>query len=586
MSETVYELMMKIGLDHSDAFRGFGAISTALIGLSKQATGVTTAFSGWGPALALVAGAAGIGLVVTGIETIIKKAEGLSDELVHLKNLGGDMAKAVDSGTASAIAYDIARRVPLKVEDIAKGIGTGYSLFGKEATPELVEQVANAQWVLQFNKHFKGDSAKDIQDLMRAGEQSGRLTDPITGKIDPAKVKDWLDLSQRVISGSHGLVTAQSLLGLTQQGGFALRGLSEKGFMGEAIMAQVMGGQRAGTATLGIMQQLSKGTMTGATVQGMEEAGLLKPGEWHMDKQKVVIDEEVRNALTKKFTNDPMDIAAEIIANLNAKGITDPTERLRRVLGAMGRQTTQRFTAEEVMNFEQQIAERDRWMQGAGVGKAKEAMMSGSLTANMAAFGNAWDNLLTALGTPLIGPAITVMKDLTSALNVAPDVLVALKDLGNVFLKSSGLPVILDGLTLGFKSLFAVIQAGGDALRWLDKLVTGNLVGKAGEWVTDEFKKHFFPSAPKQLIDPNVHPQRFEGDSPFGGASLFPANFKLDTGKQQQMLQPMTLTLNVDGDKLAESVENKFVQWAQFPAGPPEANGWDFFRSQGRHDSS
>src|SRR6202041_2417565 len=106
----------------------------------------------------------------------------------------------------------------------------------------------------------------------------------------------------------------------------------------------------------------------------------------------------------------------EVIENLNKAGITEPNERMRRVLGAFGRQTTQRFAAEEVMNFEQQIAERNRWMQGAGVAKANEAIMSGSLTANLMAFQNAWDNLLAALGTPLISPAIKALTGLTSAL--------------------------------------------------------------------------------------------------------------------------------------------------------------------------
>jgi hypothetical protein len=52
--------------------------------------------------------------------------------------------------------------VPLKVEDILTSYGTGYSMFGHEETPQLLEQVAKAQWVLQFNKGFRGESGKDM----------------------------------------------------------------------------------------------------------------------------------------------------------------------------------------------------------------------------------------------------------------------------------------------------------------------------------------------------------------------------------------------------------------------------------------
>jgi hypothetical protein len=143
-----------------------------------------------------------------------------------------------------------------------------------------------------------------MKALLRAGELSGRLTDPVTGTIDPARVQHFLDQAQKINSATHGVVGAQALLGLAQQGGgIGLRGLSDEGFYTEAVMAQVMGGQRAGTATLGIMQQLSRGIMTKTTGTGMEDVGPLKPGEWSIDHGRVIIDAEVSKRLTAMFAD-------------------------------------------------------------------------------------------------------------------------------------------------------------------------------------------------------------------------------------------------------------------------------------------
>jgi hypothetical protein len=78
--------------------------------------------------------------------------------------------------------------------------------------------------------------------IIRAGELSGRFTDPVTGQIDVAKMQKYFDLVARVTAATHGMVSPQTLLGMAQQGGFALRGLSEEGFLTQAIVAQAMGG--------------------------------------------------------------------------------------------------------------------------------------------------------------------------------------------------------------------------------------------------------------------------------------------------------------------------------------------------------
>jgi hypothetical protein len=74
--------------------------------------------------------------------------------------------------------------------------------------------------------------------------------------------------------------------------------------------------------------------------------------------------------------------------------------------------------------------------------------------------------------------------------------------------------------------------------------------------------------------------QSFEGDSPFGGARLMPASFNPSNNKQPVIVK-MTTDLNIDGRQLAQAVSEVLQDLYTHPTGPPQANGWDMFRSQG-----
>ena len=127
------------------------------------------------------------------------------------------------------------------------------------------------------------------------------------------------------------------MLGMTQQAGFSMRGMTDEGFMNMSIMAQVMGGPRAGTAMLTLYNQVATGKMTKPAAIGMEDLGLLKPGEWQSDHGHVIIDPKAEARLGKPLGKNPMDFVDEIYKNLEAQGITDPDEQKRRVAGAMSR---------------------------------------------------------------------------------------------------------------------------------------------------------------------------------------------------------------------------------------------------------
>jgi hypothetical protein len=207
------------------------------------------------------------------------------------------------------------------------------------------------------------------------------------------------------------------MLGMTQQAGFSMRGMTDEGFMNRAIMAQAMGGPRAGTAMLSLYNQVATGKMTRAAVSGMEGLGLLGADEWKSDHGQVVVDPKAMERLGKLLGKNPMDFVDKIYENLEQQGITDPDEQKRRVAGAMSRQTSERFVIEQMMNREQMAAERERMAGGAGSAAAAGIYNDKSITANEEAMYNAWHNLQVAVAGPQSENVIMVLKELTGVMN-------------------------------------------------------------------------------------------------------------------------------------------------------------------------
>src|SRR4029077_4387703 len=108
------------------------------------------------------------------------------------------------------------------------------------------------------------------------------------------ELERFLDLSNKVMAATHGMVTPQSMLGMSQQAGFSMRGMTDEGFMNMAIAAQAMGGPRAGTALLSLYNQVATGKMTKPAAIGMQDLGLLKEGEWTSDHGRVIISKEAQ----------------------------------------------------------------------------------------------------------------------------------------------------------------------------------------------------------------------------------------------------------------------------------------------------
>jgi hypothetical protein len=289
-----------------------------------------------------------------------------------------------------------------------------------------------------------------------------------------------------------------------------------------------------------------------------------------------------------------MDFVDQIYENLEKQGITDPEEQKRRVAAAMSRQTSERFVIEQMMNREQMAAERERMGQGAGSAAAAGIFDSKSITANEEALANAWHNLQVAVAGPQSENVIAVLKNLTSALNsmqlsvtgmnprtigiIAEGIAalsLALLGVGAVALVAfAGIPGIIVGIGLAAAALIAIewqsIKKIFDSIKdaisgFVDWLATipGKIIGMftggtgKGATTTDEFGR--------------VIPQSFEGKGPDKDNPYRKASFGLDTRAPQH--EQYSFSLNIDGERLAQSIIDKIETKYGFPTGAAAADG-------------
>jgi hypothetical protein len=498
-------------------------------------------------------------------------------------------------------AFDIAQRVPMTVPDLLKIPGMTFSGIGQAESMQIWEPMARASFVLQSQKGYQGDPNEDLQALWKAGDLSGRMSDA-NGKIDVTKAQTFLDDAARIIAITHGLVTPQSMLGMAQQGGFALRGLSREGFMTEAIIAQMMGGPRAGTSLLSLRQQLA-GTMMARTAKGLEDIGMLGADEWNNDHGHVIMSDAASKRLTGLVDTDPLNFVEEMVKHMREHGITDQQDQLRMLSRVLGRQTTQRMSGDLLMNLNQVLAERARMGGAMGDNDQFKTFMNESVGANMQALTAAWNNLLIAVAGPNSQNVISVLQTLTGAINSATKSInqmdpATLQNLG------IGLAVLAGALTgAGIVALAAaigpagwiaagLIGLGGALIMWWPQIKEffvnfGNGLKEFGAVLAQGWKekidgiknaiasfvdtivglyekvKGFFAAKPDKA--PNIYDQGVMG-------GLMHLN-RFEPGTGQARAQPISLSLNVDGRTLAQAVSDLLDRSTTYPTGAPSPDG-------------
>jgi hypothetical protein len=570
----VYELMMKLGLDHSGAMSGLGSVAAQLIAIQKLTGNIGGLIGGWTGALALAAGAIGAGLVIKSFESIIEAGGRVNHQLQLMKNMG---MTSDEIAASVAQAQKTTFNVPTtSYEENLKHLKELRYAFGETTTAvQHLDEISKANSILSNIRGSGGPVGGDpVWDLVKSLEQKG-LT------YDPKEFSKYVDTMTKVVQATGGKVTPSDFMNTFKYGRTAMLGWDEE-FIGGALprlMQSMKGGGGGGGGITGPGNALMSvfaalhGKMTKPSNKEFEELGLGSPRFGGPLEGKDLA-----------LTNPYEWVQQVLMPSLKKAGITSQQDIITEINKLFGVRTASSIVAEmalqgRAMEGDKSPFEKDIKLQRGAIGvKGYDDSIKQDYPMIVAAFHAQWKSLLETIGSPLMAPGgpvmnamssmLTVMKTLTS---IAPAIVIGMEDFGRAFNAVSGLGNTLSLLAAGFEKLFAVINAGGAALRWLDSLATGNALGKFEQWGRDKLYEHFHPTPEKQS---------FEGASPFGDARVIPANFNPSHDKKQ-ILQPITLTLNLDGRQMGMAVSEVLEEMSEHPVGPPEANGYDHFRAMG-----
>lgn len=603
MADNVYEMMAKIGLDATALMAGLSLIGIKLGSLTGNVEALSIAMKGLGAAIVVVG-------IVKSLEDIAKAGGEVNHQIEMMKSIGMTSAE-----TVSAMAQAQATAFSVPTTNIAENLKhlqeLRYIFGGVEDAEKYIDHLSRINDVIGNIKAKDGSTPNKDQvfDLAKSLEMKN-LT------ADPKEFMAYANAMLQVIQSSGGKVTAQDFRSAVQYG--RVSALSwDKEFIGGALGRMIQeystsggaggGAGGPGNALMSMSAALIQGKMTKTSAARWEDLGFNNP-------RFVGIDKEHGRELMQ--TNPYEWVQKFLMPALAAKGITDQnaiTDEVGKLFGVRtaagivsnmatgGRFHMPGMNAEGKPNspFEKDIA-LQKLAEGEG---SYDRLIKQDYPMIMKAFNEQWKTLLQVIGSELMapdGPVIRAMASLVSAFSsvakffadnpkAIDGLLIALAGIAAAFAAFAVSAAITVMTMLAPGGLIIVAIAGLVAalgtlagLNWenvknvADSIssVTNSLANAMTLLGMNPFKSKKSLMHPD--TDPNIHPQNFEGVGPTG-PRLIPANFS--PGEKKQILQPVTITLNIDGRALAQSVSDVLEDLYTHPTSGPAPNGWSAFRS-------
>lgn len=607
MTDTVYDMMIRLGLDHSIVLSGLGAIGASLARLGRQAEHTKMALMGIGE-LAFA------GALTVGIGKVVDALKPLTSELVNVKNLNGEIARIAANGELTRQAYELSKTVPMDVQDLIKLRRHAWGLMDTETDISKSQALWEPLAKYAFSKGLTGDEGMSrVLTMLKAGENAGQLTNE-KGEFDMGLAKRWIDLSARLTAGSGGLIKEGDIGGLARQGGFTMRHLSDEGVYTLGMLTETLGGPRVGTAFLSTWQQYQQSRMaTRKIAEAMQNIGLLKEGEWSFEKGKgVTIEPNARRRLSGDLMRDPLSIAQQLDRNLTEMGVTDDEERLNMIASALGRQTSMRLGAEEYANRAQILRRQKTFAAVAGNEEQFQNRLSGDIESNVKGLTAAWNNLLRAIGGENGENVIHWLQSLTHTIQDITEKVRALPPgtIENIGKGIAELALVM--AVAGAGSLLLAIGPAGWLIAGLAALVGLNWGRMQGfmDWIL----KGMAASTPEALAEQERLKKQSLKDVPtlsdLAGEAADAIRRKLTTpivpgptapysfdpnikqqsfvtggGNAKQILQPIMIKLDLDGRMLGKAVSDILEDLFSHPEQAPTGNAINAYNAPGNRYS-
>lgn len=318
--------------------------------------------------------------------------------------------------------------------------------------------------------HSKFNGGTQILNLARGLEELGVTQRGKTPEEREANVKHYTQELLRTMIASRGLFDGNALFAMTNNSGGAAQNFDERmATVVAPIIGDIMKASKLGNADYMLNRSYAQGVVTSKAVLGLERYGLTEPGDTYSDKGGEHLNPN--NKFAAGLPENAWEWSKGILAKLQAQGIdTSSQKAMNEFVNAVGsnKSTTgfmrALFEPGTRAQIQKEMDLRDKVpTDAAGILQNTDPVLK------MDALHKKWEDLLTALGGPLVDPAIAVLTKLTSGINTFAQAMEAHPDLTKVGAMGAGVAAL--GLTgygaarmLGFGGGGAALSGAATAL--------------------------------------------------------------------------------------------------------------------------
>lgn len=482
----------------SNASAVLGVLGRDLFGMGKQAEALTSKL---GLVRLAAIGAVGViagGAALTGMVKLVEHGK----ELIHQQALF--KAALLDSGmSAQDMALETAKVTAAAWKNTQDVMGTGVAenlknirelrmVFGdtQEALSNL-KVVTQAQMVMESVRgHGAGDQ---VFDMAKALEIKGV-------SMDPAHFNKLIDAMVKAAVASGGKVLGSDFFSAFKFGRTATQGWDDN-FVGTILPTLIQemksgGGSGGGVGGPGnalqsAFQAVVGGVMSNKAADEFLRLGIVDPTKvirTTTGAVKGIAPGGVQGA--SQFQADPYQWVQNVLVPALQKAGDNTPDKMREEIAHL----FVNRTAQQMMTMfatQQQRFQKDATLiTGAGGIDAQQALLANDPAMKMKAFTEAWQNLLTALGAPLVETAYHMLDSLTAGLNhlamfaaAHPDTVLVI---GEVTAALAALAVVMGAFAIGSAAAAALgllTGAGGLLALAVGLEALGHALPKIPEWL-------------------------------------------------------------------------------------------------------
>ena len=592
----VYRIAVSIALSNGVS-PVLAIIGRDLLGLKTSIGQVEQGFSKWATAIGGVAAVLGGSMMLKGLEDLAKHGGDVNHQLELMKIAGMENGE-IQASVAQAMKTSGTVMTTTLSENLAHIRELRYAFGDTSVAMSHMDEVSKANMILNAVKGNSGNQDQ-VWELVKSLEGKG-LT------FDPEQFSSYVNTMTKVVEATGGKVTPQMFMSTFKYGRTATLGWDEE-FVGGALprliqsMASSGGGGGAGTggpgnALMSAFAKIVQGQMSKTAAEEFQRMGL--GSAKHIEGSE---ESQIEGGIKGRdqFMTNPYEwVQKTLMPALAARGITNQNDIVSEISKMFPVRTASQVITEMALQGrfhegENSPFEKDTRLQHGAMGLASAAdeLSKHDYPTVLKEFNQQWTNMLQTLGSPLMapgGPVLGAMAGLTATMNsmsqfagANPEAVkyiayaigaigVALVAIGGIALGTLvGIPAAITGIVAAVIALgalewdkvrgylLAFNQAITDFIHWLGSIAdkVKGLFSGVGGGNSDPLKKGLDDA------NKNYVPMRFT------------------PGSNQPKPQPISLSLNVDGRTLAQSMSEQLESLYGFPTTAPSSNGWQGFRS-------